>query len=266
MTIIFDIEKIKSNRDYALTHMQGHDFLFEKAASRLIDDLKDITREYHNILVIGVRGFDFIKDKLSHKNIVLFDIDDNLNEIPQFENASFDCVIALPYLHSVNDVQRFLLTIKSLLKPDGFFLCSFFGGRSLQELRQAITQAELDINGGVSNHIHPMIDHYQFASLMQNCGFALPVIDYDRVVVSYQNLDNLYKDLKNMGEGNALLNRNKNIKNINYHIENIYKNNFYDKGFTATFDIIYGIGWAPHESQPKPAKRGSGQMSLTEIL
>jgi NADH dehydrogenase [ubiquinone] 1 alpha subcomplex assembly factor 5 len=156
--------------------------------------------------------------------------------------------------------------MKSYLKPDGVFLCCYFGGQSLQELRSSVTAAELDQTGGASLHIHPMIDHYQFAGLLQRAGFALPVVDYDRVIVEYSKLENLYQDLKNMGEGNALFNRNKNIKKIKQHIEKYYKNNFYDKGYIVTFDIVHGIGWTPHSSQQQPAERGSGQVSLSEIL
>lgn len=28
----------------------------------------------------------------------------------------------------------------------------------------------------------------------------------------------------------------------------------------ATFQVVYMIGWAPHESQPQPKRRGSGQV------
>jgi hypothetical protein len=111
-----------------------------------------------------------------------------------------------------------------------------------------------------------MIDHYQAAALMQKAGFALPVVDYDRVTVTYQKLQSLYDDLYYMGEANALSNRTQNFKNMKQDIENEYKNRFYNGGFQATFDIIHMIGWAPHESQQQPAKRGSGQTSLTEIL
>lgn len=232
----------------------------------MLDSLSDIKRDFKDILIIGRLGSEFIKSKFQNKNIVVFDVDNNLNEIPEFDNGSFDCVLCLHYLHGVNDVPAFLLHVKSILKPDGLFLCSFFGGQSLQELRDAITAAELEVTGGVSQHIHPMIDHFQMAALMQRTGFGLPVVDYDRVIVQYSKLQTLYDDLKCMGEGNALTGREHGIKDLKQSIESHYKNRFYDDGYVATFDIIHAIGWAPHESQQQPAQRGSGQVSLTEIL
>ena len=39
-----------------------------------------------------------------------------------------------------------------------------------------------------------------------------------------------------------------------------------DGRVTETFEIVYLIGWAPDESQPKPARRGSGVSSLAAAL
>jgi hypothetical protein len=32
------------------------------------------------------------------------------------------------------------------------------------------------------------------------------------------------------------------------------------------FEILHLLGWSPSPDQPKPARRGSGTMSLTEAL
>lgn len=266
MTHIFDIEKIKRNRAWAMEHVEGHDFLYVRAIERMIDNLSDIQRDFENILVIGDIKIDFLKSNFNNKNISLINFTDVFDFYFSSHVGEYDCVMLASCLHLIDAVPAFLQVMKSLLKPDGLFLCSYFGGDSLQELRASILEAEVEMLGGASQHIHPMIDHYQFAGLLQSAGFALPVVDYDRVVVEYSDLENLYKDLRNMGEGNALLNRNSNIKKLKQNIEIIYKNKFYNKGYVATFDIVHGIGWAPHESQQKPAKRGSGQVSLTEIL
>jgi hypothetical protein len=34
----------------------------------------------------------------------------------------------------------------------------------------------------------------------------------------------------------------------------------------ATFQVIYLTAWRPHDSQQKPARRGSGQVSLADVL
>lgn len=263
MNKIFDIEKIKRNRAWALENAKGHDFLHVRAVERMIDNLSDIQRDFENILIIGDIGVDSLKSNLPNKNI---DIIGFVDSDFDYSAESFDCILMAPCLHLVNDVPGFLMMARAMLKPDGVFLCSFFGGQSLQELRACIMEAELELTGGASQHVHPMIDHYQFAGLLQSAEFALPVVDYDRVVVEYSDLEKFYADLRNMGESNALFNRKSNINKLKQSIEIIYKNKFFNDGYVATFDIIHGIGWAPHSSQQQPAKRGSGQVSLTEIL
>lgn len=266
MNPLFDIEKIRRNRAFALDNMDGHAFLFEKAAERMEDNLRDITREFENILIIGQCGAQFLQDIVTGKSVTVWDIDEDLNEIPSFEDESFDCVLSLHYLHVVNEVPAFLTKVKRMLQSDGLFLCSFFGGRSLQELRAVIMEVEMEVKGGVTQQIHPMIDHYQMAGLLQQAGFALPVVDYDRITVHYQSLETFYQDLRCMGERNALSQREEGIHNISQHIETQYKKRFYEDGYVATFDLVHAIGWAPHESQQKPAQRGSGDISLTEVL
>ena len=266
MKPLFDIEKIKKNRAFAEKNMAGHDFLFEKTIDRIVDNLKDIKRDFKNILIIGQRGSEQLSKFFNNKSITIYDLVNEECETPDCNDNSFDCIICLHYMHVVNDVPRFLLKIKSMLIPDGLFLCGFFGGLSLKELRQSIMEAELEKYSGLSQHIHPMIDHYQAAALLQKVGFALPVVDYDRVIVEYSKLESLYTDLRCMGEGNALQDRNKNFRKLKDLVEIKYKNSFFNEGYVATFDIIQMIGWAQHDNQQKPSKRGSGEISLTEIL
>lgn len=38
-----------------------------------------------------------------------------------------------------------------------------------------------------------------------------------------------------------------------------------NEGVSATFQIIYFIGWKPDPSQPKPAARGSADVSLKDL-
>lgn len=264
---LFDINKIRRNRKRAIENMKEHDFLIERAANRIVDNLKDIQRDFDTILIVGARGADIVRAHFGdNKTIAVFDVTDGDEEIPKFKEQQFDCIIALPYMHVVNDVPQFLMAMKSYLKPDGLFLCAFFGGLSLQELRQSIMSAELVYNGGASQHIHPMIDHYQMAALMQKAQFALPVVDYDRVHVCYKNLQSLYDDLHFMGEGNALFDRKDTITPFKNGVEKEYKKRFFDDGYNATFDIVHCIGWKHHESQQQPAQRGSANKSLTEIL
>ena len=105
---------------------------------------------------------------------------------------------------------------------------------------------------------------------MQRVGFALPVVDSEIFSVSYRDMFHIMEDVRGMGESNILAAKYRGFtpSRMFAAASQYYKNHFaeIDNRVTASFEIIHAIGWAPHESQQKPAKRGSGQISLTEIL
>jgi NADH dehydrogenase [ubiquinone] 1 alpha subcomplex assembly factor 5 len=106
--------------------------------------------------------------------------------------------------------------------------------------------------------------------LMQRAGFALPVVDSEIVTVTYQDLRGLLADLRGMGESNAVAARSRAFsgKKLWREAGRLYREKFAesDGRLPATFEIIFLIGWAPHESQQKPLRPGSAQKSLAEAL
>src|SRR3546814_2079632 len=85
-------------------------------------------------------------------------------------------------------------------RPDGLFMGAMFGGDTLTELRQALAQAEIEREGGLSPRVSPFADLRDMGSLMQRAGFALPVVDTDRVTVRYADMFRLMAELRGMGE------------------------------------------------------------------
>ncbi|KAG8192910.1 hypothetical protein JTE90_025619 [Oedothorax gibbosus] len=93
-------------------------------------------------------------------------------------------------------------------------------------------------------------------------------MDTDEIKVNYPTMFELLEDLRGMGETNAAWNRKLHIRRDTLLAASAIYSEMYgneDKTIPATFEIIYLIGWKPHESQAKPAKRGSGQVSLKEL-
>lgn len=73
------------------------------------------------------------------------------------ETGSIDAVVSpLGLLHWVNDLPGLLSECRRVLKPDGLFLGAMVGGNTLQELRIALSVAELEREGGVSIRVSPM--------------------------------------------------------------------------------------------------------------
>ena len=121
-----------------------------------------------------------------------------------FAPESFDLVLSLLNLHWVGDLPGALLQIRRALKPDGLFLGVMFGLGTLGELRDCLLAAESEMRGGAGPRVSPFADLRDAAGLLQRAGFALPVADVGTLTVTYPDALALMRDLRGMGEANAL--------------------------------------------------------------
>jgi SAM-dependent methyltransferase len=187
-----------------------------------------------------------------------------------FASGRFDLAVSLLALQNVNDLPGALVQIRRALKPDGLFLGALLGGATLTELRQAFTQAEVELEGGVSPRVAPFADVRDLGGLLQRVGFALPVTDSEVVRVRYGDPFALMRDLRLMGFANALSDRRRTPlrRATLLRAAQIYAERFADPDgrLPATFEIVWLSGWAPHESQQKPLRPGSARMRLADAL
>jgi SAM-dependent methyltransferase len=185
-------------------------------------------------------------------------------------DASLDLAVSALALQHVNDLPGMLVQIRLALKPDGLFMGALLCGDTLTELRQAFAQAESEIEGGISPRVAPFADLRDLGALLQRAGFALPVVDSDKLVVRYDSAFGLMRDLRGMGATNVLLERRKTPlrRATLMRMAEIYARRFADPDgrVRATFEIGWMSGWAPHESQQKPLKPGSATQRLADAL
>lgn len=285
--IIFDRAQIARARNRAAPHLKEHGFLIDWAGKQLLDRLVDIKRDFPIALQIGLRNNDDFANTLRNRKGTdhLFQMDfaqDLLvpgaihgnEEFLPFAPSSLDLIISTMSFHSVNDLPGTLTQIKQAMKPDGLLIAAMLGGETLHELRTCLMEAELNLTGGVSPRIAPFADKQDMGALMQRAGFALPVIDSDIVTVTYEHIFALMKDLRFMGENNAIAARNKTIPPRALFMEagKIYAEKFAEPApsqsgrIRASFEVIFLIGWAPHDSQQQPMKPGSAKNRLADAL
>ena len=138
------------------------------------------------------------------------------------------------------------------------------------ELRVALAQAEEEITGGASPRVSPFVDVRDMGGLLQRAGFALPVADIDSFALRYDSVFGLMRDLRAMGAANVLVKRATRPlrRDVLARAAKIYAERFSDPDgrVRASFEIVWISGWAPHESQQKPAKPGSATMRLEEAM
>src|SRR5450631_3322912 len=248
-------------------------FLIDRVADELGERLSAVVRSFERAVDLGTPN-DALRRVLAASGKVAFiagaesvTIDE---EALPFAEGSLDLVVSALSLQFVNDLPGTLIQIRRALKADGLLLAALIGGDSLIELREAFTAAESEIEGAVSPRVAPFADVRALGALLQRAGFALPVVDSDRLMVRYPTVFALMRDLRGMGATNILSERRRApLKRATLQrMTEIYALRFADGDgrLRATFEVVWVSGWVPHDSQQKPLKPGSATQRLADAL
>ncbi|XP_071359537.1 arginine-hydroxylase NDUFAF5, mitochondrial isoform X1 [Trachinotus anak] len=286
---VFNREMKKRQKNWAASLQDGHqyDYLRDEVGGRVADRVYDIARTFPLALDLG-GGKSHIAEHLSKdvvERLFLADVSEQTlkqsrrtdvpttcvladEEFLPFKENTFDLVVSSLSLHWINDLPGALKQIHQVLKPDGVFIGAMVGGETLYELRCSLQLAETEREGGFSPHISPYTAVTDLGNLLGQAGFNMLTVDIDEVQVHYPGIIEVMTDLQGMGESNCAWNRRSLLhRDTVLAAAAIYKEMYgnEDGSIPATFEILYMIGWKPHESQAKPAKRGSATVSFGDL-
>uniref|UniRef100_A0A8D3D2Z0 Arginine-hydroxylase NDUFAF5, mitochondrial n=1 Tax=Scophthalmus maximus TaxID=52904 RepID=A0A8D3D2Z0_SCOMX len=242
---VFDRAMKRRQRNWAAALRDGHkyEYLREEVGGRVADRVYDIARTFPVALDVG-GGKSHVAEHLSKVSLRRTQIPTLCvqadEEFLPFKENTFDLVVSSLSLHWINDLPGALRQIQQVLKPDGVFIGAMVGGETLYELRCSLQLAETEREGGFSPHVSPFTAVTDLGNLLGRAGFNMLTVDVDDVQVLYPGIMDVMTDLQEM-----------------YGQE--------DESVPASFEILYMIGWKPHESQAKPAPRGSATVSLGDL-
>ncbi|MDA7423438.1 methyltransferase domain-containing protein [Thalassococcus lentus] len=238
-------------------------FLHEAARDEIQDRLSMVNRGFKSVAIVSPFA-QIWHGMFDHAHIVSDD------DVLDLQENSHDLVIHAMCLHWANDPVGQLIQCKRALRPDGLLLVACLGGQTLHELRSVLGQAEIETLGGLSPRVLPMAEIRDLGALLQRAGLALPVADSWPLKASYESALHLMRDLRAMGETNALAQRLRRTapRSVMMRAASLYAQEFGsdDGRVSATFEIITLTGWAPDESQPKPLRPGSASARLADAL
>ncbi|WP_425496085.1 methyltransferase domain-containing protein [Paracoccus aestuariivivens] len=241
------------------------DFLHRIVAEELQDRLAEVNRSFTAMAVVTGMP-DFWAKAMPDARIV--------EDAPELDLApgAYDLVVHAMSLHWAEDPVGQIAQSARALRPDGLFFAACPGGRTLHELRDVLTRAEAEVTGGLSPRILPMGEIRDLGALLGRAGLALPVADQISQNVSYLDLVHLARDLRGMGEGNALAGRLRRPTRsaVLLRAAQLYAESYPDlqnpDRIRATFDLVCLTGWAPDASQQQPLRPGSAKMPLADAL
>lgn len=281
---IFDRNLLRLRRARLAEGFGDFNFLHREFGERLLDRLDDIQRSFPLAVDLDSRQ-GLIQEMLAGRGgietLISCDLVPEMlpargpslvvdPEFLPFAPDSIDLFISSMGLHWINDLPGALIQIRRALKPDGLLLASMLGGDTLIELRRCLADAEIEVSGGLSPRLSPLTDIRDAGALLQRAGFALPVVDSDRITVTYDNAFRLMADLHGMCESNIVSEQIRHFtpRSLLMRAAELYQERFAgaDGRIVASFHIINLTAWAPAPGQQQPLSPGSGQKPLAQAL
>jgi SAM-dependent methyltransferase len=259
-------------RAYGRCAHQG--IIGELLAEALIDRLAMVQRDFGAILLCGRN--DRLETALAQRGeVTVTDIigwpgarqPDRIgpDDAPLASDDSYDCIVNVGLLDSLDDIPGALLLVRRALRGDGLFLAGMIGADSFAQLRDSLIVAQGD---QVSPRMHPLLDVRTAGDLLVRAGFALPVTDIESSTLAYRRPAQLFADIRDYGGANMMSSVKTALGRGTYQRLHAALDQRRDAAgkLPMTLNLLYLQGWKPHVSQPKPARRGSATVSLAQAL
>jgi malonyl-CoA O-methyltransferase len=173
-------------------------------------------------------------------------------------SASVDLLVSNLMLQWCADPDRVLSEMARVLKPQGLITFTTLGPDTLRELRTAW--------GDRFVHVHRFIDMHDLGDALLRAGFAEPVMDTERLTVTYRDIDALLRELKGSGSTNVAAGRSHALQSrqAQQRARAQYSANVRDGVLPVTLEVVYGHAWAV-EQRPRKQASDSHKVPVTAI-
>lgn len=162
-------------------------------------------------------------------------------------DASVDFVFSNLLLEWAHDPDAVFAEVRRVLKPQGLFMFSTLGPDTLKELRIAWRQVD------AHTHVHRFIDMHDLGDALVRARLAEPVMDTERLTITYPDIEALMRELKASGSGNIAAGRRRGLMGrsseqaLRRHGASSMRNGV----LSISVEVVYGQAWAG-ELRPRP--------------
>lgn len=166
-----------------------------------------------------------------------------------FADNSFDFIFSNLMLQWCTELIPVFTELRRVLRPGGLLLFTSFGPDTLMELRASWSDVD------DYTHVNSFIDMHNVGDALVTTRWAEPVIDAERITVTYREVGTLMQDLKHIGAHNVTRQRPRGLtgrQRMNKMIA-AYEQFREDGVLPASYEVVYGHAWAPNEKNPAVA-------------
>ncbi|MEJ6020795.1 biotin synthase [Ramlibacter sp. PS4R-6] len=158
-------------------------------------------------------------------------------------------------LHMAADPQALIAQWHRALATDGFLMFSCFGPDTLRELRTLYAAQ------GWPPPAHEFTDMHDWGDMLVHCGFAEPVMDMERITLTWPTPERMLTELRELG-ANLHRSRFQALRGRGWrqrlHDEAARSLRGPEGGLALTFEIVYG-----HALKPAPRMRMADQSAIS---
>ena len=151
-------------------------------------------------------------------------------------NGSVDVVFCNMLLPWFDDPGPVFSEVARVLRKGGVFAFATLGPDSLQEIRRAWQQVDNSV------HVNRFPDMHNLGDGLVNAGLRDPVLDVDRLSVSYESSTRLFDDLTAVGGRNSLDQRTRGLTSRK-RFAAMNKNLREPAGIALDLELVYGHCW-----------------------
>ncbi|MDP6103399.1 MAG: malonyl-ACP O-methyltransferase BioC [Gammaproteobacteria bacterium] len=167
------------------------------------------------------------------------------NKLPIKDN-SVDIIVSSLMMQWCTDLNKFFVECFRVLKSDGLILFSTFGPDTLKELKKSWSVVDN------KDHVNKFIDMHDIGDQLLNNGFQDPVMEMEKLVVNYETVVELLRDIKGIG-AQTVIHRSKSLtgKSMFNGMVEMYESYRKDGKIPATYEVVYGHAWKKTDSLEK---------------
>ena len=176
--------------------------------------------------------------------------------------ASCDLIFSNLTLPWHPDLDRVFAEFRRALKPGGALLFSTLGPDSLIELRRSWAAADR------YNHVNAFFDLHDIGDALLRAGLAEPVMDVERLTLTYPEVAGLMRDLKMLGAGNVSAGRSHGLtgkgrlQTMRATYERLRRA---DGLLPASCEVIYGHACGPLPNASRSKAEGPAFFPLSQL-
>jgi len=157
-----------------------------------------------------------------------------------FADSSFDLVFSNLMLQWCVELEAVFAELQRVLRPGGLLLFTSFGPDTLGELRGSWKQVD-----GYS-HVNAFLDMHDVGDALVRTRFADPVMDVERLTLTYPDVWKLMRELKQIGAHNVTVGRPRGLtgKMRMQRLVGAYEQYRSNGVLPASYEIVNGHAWS----------------------